>query len=117
MDAWESTVAGTTGEMIFVLALDAEDPAHQVRARMFAPGVSVPEDPATGSACAALGGYLGSRDTRSQGLLRWIVEQGYEMGRPSLLEVEVDKVNGKITGVRVGGASVLVAQGQIRVRD
>jgi trans-2,3-dihydro-3-hydroxyanthranilate isomerase len=80
---------------------------------MFAPGVGVPEDPATGSACAALGGYLAKRDSRD-GTLRWIVEQGYEMGRPSLLEVEVDRHGGEVTGVRVGGASVLVCEGRMR---
>lgn len=115
LDLWEAGLAGTPGHMVMVFALDAEDPAHQVRARMFAPGESVPEDPATGSACAALGGYLGMRDATADGTLRWIVEQGYEMGRPSLLHVSCDKTQGAITGIRVGGASVLVCSGTIRV--
>lgn len=114
LDRWEEHLAGRAGEMVMVFAMDAEDPGHQVRARMFAPGVGVPEDPATGSACAALGGYLAKRDSRD-GTLRWIVEQGYEMGRPSLLEVEVDRHGGEITAVRVGGASVLVCEGRMRV--
>lgn len=115
LDVWERTVAGTPGEMIMVFARDAEFPGHDIRARMFAPGISVPEDPATGSACAALGGYLAARDARRDGTLRWIVEQGYEMGRPSLLEVEADKQDGTITAVRVGGASVLVCEGKMVV--
>lgn len=115
LEAWERSLAGTPGEMVMVFAMDPEDPGHDVRARMFAPSVSVPEDPATGSACAALGGYLGKRDERSDGTLRWMVEQGYEMGRPSLLEIEVDKSGGAITGVRVGGSSVLVCSGEITV--
>jgi trans-2,3-dihydro-3-hydroxyanthranilate isomerase len=82
---------------------------------MFAPTISVPEDPATGSACAAFGGYLAKRDKRADGLLRWVVEQGFEMGRPSLLEIEVDKRGGAITGVRVGGNSVLVTKGEMYV--
>ncbi len=115
LDLWEAGLASTPAHMVMVFALDAEDPAHQVRARMFAPGESVPEDPATGSACAALGGYLGMRDATADGTLRWIVEQGDEMGRPSLLHVSCDKGQGAITGVRVGGASVMVCSGSIRL--
>lgn len=115
VDPWEQTLAGTPGEMVMVFARDPEHAGHDIRARMFAPGISVPEDPATGSACAALGGYLGMRDSRQDGTLRWVVEQGYEMGRPSILEVEADKKDGAITAVRVGGASVLVCEGKITI--
>ena len=45
--------------------------------------------------------------------MRWIVEQGFEMGRPSLLEVEVDKRADALTAVRVGGNSVLVTKGEL----
>lgn len=114
LDAWEETLGGTTCEMVFVFAADGERPGSDVRARMFAPGIAVPEDPATGSACAALGGYLGARTPRD-GLLRWVVEQGFEMGRPSILEVEVDKQGGVITGVRVGGRTVMVMEGTIAI--
>jgi len=115
LDLWEAALSHTAAHMVMVFALDAEDAAHQVRARMFAPGESVPEDPATGSACAALGGYLGMRDATASGTLRWIVEQGYEMGRPSLLHVSCDKQDGAITAVRVGGSAVLVSSGTIRL--
>ena len=115
LDLWDASLAHTAAHMVMVFAMDAEDPAHHVRARMFAPGDSVPEDPATGSACAALGGYLGMRSDTATGTLQWVVEQGYEMGRPSLLHVSCDKVRGAITAVRVGGASVLVCSGTIRL--
>jgi trans-2,3-dihydro-3-hydroxyanthranilate isomerase len=45
--------------------------------------------------------------------LRWVVEQGFEMGRPSILETEADKENGAITAVRVGGKTVLVSKGEL----
>lgn len=114
-DLWERRIAAHTGHMLFLFAREAEHPGHDVRARMFGPGSGVPEDPATGSACAALGGYLAARDSRRDGTLRWVVEQGYEMGRPSQLEIEVDKRNGDITAVRVGGETVLVCEGRIEV--
>ncbi|MDE3173233.1 MAG: PhzF family phenazine biosynthesis protein, partial [Gemmatimonadota bacterium] len=111
MDAWERVLTGYPTRELFVFAFDPERAGSDVRARMFAPGLNVFEDPATGSACAALGGYLGMRDQRRDGTLRWIVEQGFEMGRPSILEVETEKAAGAIAAVRVGGSSVVVCEG------
>jgi trans-2,3-dihydro-3-hydroxyanthranilate isomerase len=112
-ELWERELSASEAHLVFVFALEAEAAAHQVRARMFAPGLSVAEDPACGSGCAALGGYLGMRDAMADGTLRWTIEQGYEMGRPSLLHVECDKRGGAITGIRVGGHSVMVCEGSI----
>jgi trans-2,3-dihydro-3-hydroxyanthranilate isomerase len=115
LDEWEQGLGGYWTDDVFVFALDPEREGSDVHARMFAPGFGVPEDPATGSACAALGGYLAARHPRHDGMLRWIVEQGFEMGRPSIMEVEVDKQGGTVTGVRVGGSTVLVCEGQMEV--
>lgn len=115
MDVWESALAGYITREVFVFAMDAEHADHDVRARMFAPGIGVAEDPATGSACVALAGYLAERDARTQGTLRWIVEQGFEMGRPSILEIEADKKKGAVTSVRVGGRTVLVCDGTMEL--
>ncbi|MEP6731147.1 MAG: PhzF family phenazine biosynthesis protein [bacterium] len=114
-DAWESVFEGAPCSELFVFARGGERAGTDFHARMFAPGLSVPEDPATGSACAALAGYLAVRDTRRDGTLRWIVEQGFEMGRPSILEVEADVSGGNVTAVRVGGSSVLVCEGMIEI--
>lgn len=115
MDAWDATLKGTWASEVFVFAPGGERPGTAFHARMFAPGLNVPEDPATGSANAALAGYLAARDPRRDGLLTWQVEQGFEMGRPSIIEVEADVANGQVTAVRVGGASVLVAEGTMAI--
>jgi trans-2,3-dihydro-3-hydroxyanthranilate isomerase len=115
MDLWESALGGYITKEVFVFAMDAELADNDIRARMFAPGIGVPEDPATGSACVALAGYLAGRDPRTQGTLRWIVEQGFEMGRPSILEIEADKKHGAVTTVRVGGRTVLVCDGTMEL--
>ena len=112
LDQWEESLQGTPSEMVMVFAADPERPGSDMRARMYGPAVSVMEDPATGSACACLAGYLAARTPRD-GTLRWVVEQGFEMGRPSILEIEADKQDGRITGVRVGGRTVLVSKGQL----
>lgn len=115
LDLWESALSSYITNKVMVFAMDGERPGSDVRARMYAPGIGVPEDPATGSACVALGGYLASRNPRADGTLRWIVEQGFEMGRPSILEVEADKAGGKITAARVGGKSVVVCEGSMEL--
>jgi trans-2,3-dihydro-3-hydroxyanthranilate isomerase len=117
LDLFEPALADYWTNMVFVFARDAERPGSDVRARMFAPAINVPEDPATGSACAALGGYLADRETDfAEGTRRWVVEQGFEMGRPSIIEVEVDRAGGRTTAVRVGGRSVMMCEGSIEVR-
>jgi trans-2,3-dihydro-3-hydroxyanthranilate isomerase len=117
LDAWEAAFEGMETKEIFVFAAGGDRPGSDYHARMFAPGLSVPEDPATGSANAALAGYLAARhpEKRRDGTLRWVIEQGFEMGRPSMLEVEADVAGGAVTAVRVGGASVLVCEGTMEI--
>ena len=117
LEPWEHTLRATWAPELFVFAREGERAGADYHARMFAPGLSVPEDPATGSACAALAGYLAPRDPRRErdGTLRWTVEQGVEMGRPSMLEIEADVAGGSVTAVRVGGSSVLVSEGTMSI--
>jgi len=112
LEPWEESLQGTPSEMVMLFAADPERPGSDMRARMYGPAVSIVEDPATGSACACLAGYLAARTPRD-GTLRWVVEQGFEMGRPSILETEADKKDGVITAVRVGGQTVLVSKGEL----
>lgn len=114
---WRESVERYWAPHVYVFARDGEREGSDVRARMFAPAMGIVEDPATGAAATALGGYLASRDERREGTLRWVVEQGFEMGRPSILEIEVDKRDGAIAAVHVGGASVLVAEGEIEIPE
>jgi trans-2,3-dihydro-3-hydroxyanthranilate isomerase len=84
-----------------------------IRARMFAPEMGIAEDPATGAAAAALAGYLAATRPPGNGTLRWVVDQGLEMGRPSRLYVECDREGEVIQAVRVGGSAVMVAEGTL----
>jgi trans-2,3-dihydro-3-hydroxyanthranilate isomerase len=115
LDLFEAALNRYFTAKVFLFAMDGERPGSDVRARMFAPSIGVAEDPATGSAAVALGGDLAARDPRFEGTLRWVVEQGFEMGRPSILEVEADKKDGKITAARVGGRTVLVCDGTMTI--
>lgn len=83
------------------------------RSRMYAPGGGIPEDPATGSATALLARQLLISDRLGDGTHRFIIEQGYEMRRPSDLVLEADVAQGDLTQVRVGGQAVRVSTGVI----
>ena len=72
-------------------------------------GLSVP------SGCSSGSNYWAARESYADGTRRWVIEQGIEMGRPSRLEVEADKAGGKVSAVRVGGASVMISKGTISV--
>lgn len=96
---------------VYIFCTDPELEGSDLRARMYTNPASMYEDPATGSAATALAGYLAKRANQKDGTLRWILEQGFEMGRPSILEVEADVKDGACQAIRVGGASVLVSKG------
>ncbi|MES2177412.1 MAG: PhzF family phenazine biosynthesis protein [Gemmatimonadota bacterium] len=115
MDTWERTLKDAWAAEIFLFAEGGEREGSDIHARMFAPALNIPEDPATGSACAALAGYLAVRDSRRDGTLHWRVEQGFEMGRPSIIEAEADVTAGRVTAVRVGGGSVMMSEGLMEI--
>jgi trans-2,3-dihydro-3-hydroxyanthranilate isomerase len=117
VERWERALAGTWAPEPFVFTRAGERAGSDLHGRMFAPAFGIPEDPATGSAAVALAGYLTRRDARraAGGTLRWRLEQGFEMGRPSILDIEADVAHGEITGVRVGGGSVIVCEGVMNI--
>jgi len=100
------------GRFIYLVA-PSPAPDVDYRVRMYAPEAGVPEDPATGSAAGALGGYLGPR--LPEGLHRRVLEQGIEMGRPSRIELEVDVREGRTERISVGGYAVPVTRGTLEL--
>jgi trans-2,3-dihydro-3-hydroxyanthranilate isomerase len=111
-EVWQQELANYCAPHIFLFTYETVFPSSHIAARMFAPGLGIDEDPATGSAATALAGYLAMRSPTVDGTSHWQVEQGLAMGRPSILQVEADKQQGQITEIRVAGASVLVSEGK-----
>jgi trans-2,3-dihydro-3-hydroxyanthranilate isomerase len=97
---------------IFVFSPEPYSPENQISARMFAPSLGIPEDPATGSANGCLAGYLIQHSYFEKDQIDLKVEQGYEINRPSILYLKAKKVADKIE-VMVGGKVVKVAQGKL----
>ena len=89
----------------------------RAHARFFAPADNIPEDPATGSACGALGAYLvyhqGLSLEAEDGRYKFVIEQGDFIHRPSRIHLDVKGQKGSVEEVKVGGASVPVASGEV----
>lgn len=104
---------GTGRAAAFVFCRETRATTSAFHARMFAPGMGVLEDPATGSAVAAFAGYLAVHGGYADGTHVVCIEQGYEMGRPSLLELTIVITNGTLSGASIAGGAVVVMEGTI----
>ncbi len=111
LSLWRELLTGYATQKVYPVAPVGE---LRWRARMFAPGLGVAEDPATGSAAAAFAGWVAEQVREpSEGTLAVTIEQGIAMGRPSTLHLELDRRGGAISAVRVGGAAVMVGEGTL----
>lgn len=97
----------------FLYTSEVEREGSDVHARMFAPAHGIAEDPATGSAAAAFAGVAVAYEKPGDGEHTLVIEQGFEMGRPSLITLGLDVENGALVGASVGGGVVLMSQGTI----
>jgi trans-2,3-dihydro-3-hydroxyanthranilate isomerase len=91
--------------------------ATELHARMFAPLDATVEDPATGSATAATIALLASLRPEHDAEIAWRVEQGVDMGRPSLLLGRTEKCAGVVTAVHVAGHAVPVMHGLLHLQQ
>lgn len=112
MQRWDAAFGSDGASGVFLFSREVANPSHAFHARMFAPAMGVMEDPATGSAVAAFAGVLASSGLRD-GEHTHMIEQGYEMGRPSLLHLSLIMRSGKLSAAKVGGDAVLVSEGTI----
>ena len=106
-----SAVAALGGTGTAVLSWDGACASS----RVFACGVGILEDPATGSAALGLGVMLAASGLLADGTHAYVVEQGVQMGRPSTLACEVDVSGGVVVRTQVSGTVVPIARGEIRV--
>ena len=101
---------------VYVFAMSGERSGSHVHGRMFDQGLGIGEDPATGSAQGPLGAYLVVHElVQAASTTRIRVEQGFEIGRPSILDIEVDRAGAAITAVRVGGRCVFMGGGWLDI--
>ena len=106
---------GTDGDFPIFLYVRSQEEPWNLRARMFAPLDDIMEDPATGSASAALSAFLVTRAPETDAKVHLTIEQGVEMGRRSIIELDVVKAAGTVTDVTITGRCVPVMRGSIEV--
>ncbi len=102
----------------YVWSFETEREEALLHARCFCPAAGLPEDPVTGTASGAVGAYLarlGRLTADAGGLAQFRTEQGYVMGRPGNVDVQISTAAGEVTGVAVSGTAVLVGQGTLWV--
>jgi len=95
------------------LYVPAQEHGVEIQSRMFAPLFGVPEDPATGSANVSLIGLLAHLDKRADLTLSKTIGQGFDMGRPSILEAMAEKKAGQVVATYIGGRCVPMLNGEI----
>ncbi len=103
---------GTDG--VYVYTRQCVRTQSSFHARMLAPDLGIPEDPATGSAAIGFAHVIQAFDQGPDGAHKRTIEQGLEMGRPSTIQLVSTVVRGKLESVRIGGAAVRVAEGILK---
>jgi trans-2,3-dihydro-3-hydroxyanthranilate isomerase len=110
--AYHGLVDDRKAKLVHAFCPDPREPEDDLAARMFAPALGVHEDPATGSANGCLAAYLSAQEYFGSPTVEARVEQGYELGRPSLLDLGAEP-DGEAIAVEVGGRVIPVARGEL----
>jgi trans-2,3-dihydro-3-hydroxyanthranilate isomerase len=111
---WEANFPESAwARQIYAIAGDFA-PGGTLKVRMWGPSVGVAEDPATGSAAGVLAASLAAALPNPDGSFTWTIEQGAELGRPSVITASAEKRDGAVIAIRVGGQAVIVGEGSFR---
>src|SRR6185437_10778446 len=105
--------ATSQGPASFLYTRETVHEGSAFHARMFAPAWGVIEDPATGSAAAAFAGVVQAFERPRDGEHMLTIEQGFEMGRPSLIALGLVIENGALASATIGGSVVLIGDGAL----
>ena len=103
------------GPAVYLYCPEVARAGSDYHARMFAGGWGVYEDPATGSAAAAFAGAVMAFESPPDGERMIIIEQGFEMGRPSLISLGLEIDGGALRSATIGGSAVIVSEGTLRL--
>jgi trans-2,3-dihydro-3-hydroxyanthranilate isomerase len=104
-------IKDTWAKGILVFCPETHEPQNDISVRVFGDYYGIPEDPATGSGNGCLAGYLVKHRYFVQKIINIRSEQGYEIGRPSLLLLKAVRGDANIN-ISVGGKTIIVAQGE-----
>lgn len=115
MSVWNDVVGPADHPAAYVYCDETVGEGGHVHARMFAPSLGIAEDPATGGAAAAFAGVCMAYEKPGDGKHHVVIEQGFAMGRPSLINLGMRVEGDRLVSATIGGAAVIVADGYIEV--
>lgn len=110
-DKYFDIIKNRWAKPVLIFCAEPHDSKNDISVRVFADCFGIPEDPATGSGNGCLAGYLVRHRYWGKDKIDIRSEQGYEIGRPSLLFLRAEEKSGKIS-VSVGGNAITVAKGE-----
>jgi trans-2,3-dihydro-3-hydroxyanthranilate isomerase len=110
---WDAAFTRHDRSSAYVFCRETVEAGSAFHARMFAPRLGVHEDPATGAAAAAFAGALLRFAPPGNGEHDFPIEQGYEMGRPSLITLSMTIRDGHLAAAAISGEAVTVSEGSI----
>lgn len=113
MQYWQEAFGGNGPNAAFVYCRETVHRRSAFHARAFVPSLLGAEDAATGSAAAAFAGVIQQFDDPPDGVHNGLIEQGYEMGRPAEISLELELEAGEVHVVRIGGNAVPVMEGRL----
>jgi trans-2,3-dihydro-3-hydroxyanthranilate isomerase len=112
---WNSYISQCWASQLYMFTKETVLSNSDFHARMFAPALGITEDPATGSAAAALAGVISENFEKNDGYFTYVIEQGFEMNRPSIIEMSFTQKNQKIESVKIKGNAVIFSKGTINL--
>lgn len=113
--AWKAGFGKAAPMKLYVYTRETLFHDSAFHARMFGIGTGAVEDPATGAAAAAFSGAIVRFDAPTEGSHRFRIEQGFEMGRPSLIDLTIEMARGELAAARIGGRVVRIAEGNLLI--
>lgn len=115
LENWADAFGDHSHNDAYVYCPETDDPKCDYCVRMFAPFGGAMEDPATGSAAAAFSGVIAKFEKPSDGSHLLVLEQGIDMGRPSIVELGIIMAEGELVAASIGGSAVLIAEGVLHL--
>jgi trans-2,3-dihydro-3-hydroxyanthranilate isomerase len=112
---WPAILPAGGPQAVLAYSRDVDASTSAYRARMFDAGFGIGEDPATGSAAAAFAGAVMAFDRPADGDHTLVIEQGFEMGRPSLITLGLVVEGGRLASASIGGGVVRIADGTLHL--
>jgi trans-2,3-dihydro-3-hydroxyanthranilate isomerase len=117
MDVWNSLFRDSPAHQLYAFTLDEWQTGQEIHARVFAPGLGIAEDAATGAGAVALVGILHVLQQCRDGRRGWTVHQGLQIARPSKLLLDAEFSDGEVVSINLGGCAVPIIRGTLQIPD